>query len=277
MSNSENFSLLPYEQWWSAQQEGLAFHDPVSGQRLDPNAPPDFLLKNGRLLDGHDYIIELLSDISLGVYHTGGETRAEDLGGGLLEEIVEESGHVVRAIGHGVDGVFQGSGDSRELLPYRRNSYTERIVNIARPSGLAVFCVGLEVDMHGKPATSTERTLQAIGDVVNLQQYKETDRGAELQTLGIIARNALQWYRVLSAGERLQHESTKLIARGDGPLLAAVIAASLKDSDLGRKFQALGMANVTGIQAIPDTFTDEMNFVEGVMAKGYIPYDWLNR
>lgn len=284
MSNAEIFPILPYDKWWSEQPDGVGLHDPVSGHLLDPDRPPEFLLKNGRLRDGYDYIRGtspgvpgLLSTVITEVYCTGGEERAEDLGDEGFEEALRGVSWMPVAVGHTVDGVMQSSGNTRELLPYLRNAYTERIANAALASGLGTFCVGLEVDMHGRPAGKTERTLQAMGDIARLQAYNSKDKGAERQALGIVCRNAVQWYKLLGAGERMQHESASLQARGDGPLQGVMLVAPLHDSDYVRKFTALGMAEVSGVQAIPDTFTDTMNFEDLVIQTCRIPYSWLKR
>jgi len=259
--------ILPVDQWISDEGDSIQLRDPVSGEPIDPQRPPEFLLRDGRLRDGGDYIAELLSrSVALGIYYGTGERNAADLGDSVFEDIIIDPRTNVHMLGHTVDGVRHDAQGSRLLVP---NGYSERISGVAESAKLATFCVGLEVDLAGQPASQPERILQAIQDAASLEIHQFGEDNAVTQALGIVAANAAQWYRVLRAGEAIQNlRSTQPIYSG-AEMNNAMLVAPISGSDYTRKFQALGMENVSE-SADPASFTGELQFEAAAMETGRI-------
>jgi hypothetical protein len=265
MPGPKDYELLPTDLWATEMADGFYLNDPITGQPLSPNAPPSFLLEKTALLDGRDYLEGLLSGVALGLLYATGETDYEDLGGSEFEQLVQSSHHNIQAVGHAVDGVARmPDNNDMILLPTNGTPFTERIAISADSADIATFCMGLEVDMDGLPASRTERALQAIRDIVAVEAYDQTDQGLWLQSLRAVSRNIHQWYRVLSAGERMQHISAGLQSRGEA-LRNVLVVPPIADADYTRKFAALGMQNVIEQAVDHQSFTEDMRWETNVM------------
>jgi hypothetical protein len=273
MSRHPDYELLPLNDWATEDDAGFILNDPISGQPIDPNQPPAFLLEKTALNDGYNYLKYTLAAVELGMFYGTGESRAEDLGDpdvGALEGILSPADGDFQAVGHTVDGVVRTTDNDMLALSSAGTPYTERIKRAAEAGGLAVFCMGLEVDLKGAPASRTERALLAINDMAAVHALESEADQSDLSraVLLTIARNAEQWYRVLSAGERLQHTAA-ILENEVGVLRAAMIAAPIADAGYTYKFQAMGLA--VGERAVdPVSYSDDMQWETVVMQQGRI-------
>jgi hypothetical protein len=243
--------LLPPELWQERDSEGFMIKDPIADtDYLNPDQPPAFLLENRDLGDMAEHMRILHADTALNIYYSNGQHSSDELGPDFDSIMDAEQ---FDAIGHSVDGVLKSNTRERSLLPQLQNDYSERIAMKALLTGAASFCVGLEVDMAGKPATRTERAIQAIQGVAQLNRIEPSERGGGQWLYDTVAANARQWYVALQTGVRLTHMANTLRDQGRDMEKAALIVP-YHDADLGRKLSALGMNNLGEQDLIPGSF-----------------------
>lgn len=278
MTNMHEHRLLPLDEWATETDPprgvdadcSFILNDPISGAPLDPEKPPAFLLEKVALRDGQGYLQDILSrQTALGVLYTPGESQYNDLGGyDDFEAIVRDPANNIQAVGHTLDGVVRNSDGRLVALSSAGSPYLERIRQAATPFDIAVFCMGLEVDLAGAPAGRTERALMAIADMAKLHRYEDDRSKSDLSEAVVraIALHTMQSYNVLSAGEQMQHINAELQAKG-GRLENAIALTPIKNADTARKFETMRMEDV-GIQLIdPNSHTEDTEWDRVVMSK----------
>jgi len=275
MSSYGEHELLPTNQWATETNGIFILNDPFSGAQLDPNTPPDFLMENPRLRDGQHFLGQpTLAETTVGVLHANGERFAEDLGAAEFENVLSDPRYDVQAVGHAVDGTQRMNNGLLMMPSGPHQPFIERIEHAANTYGLASYCVGLEIDDVGRPASRTERALSALRQTVQRAIVSDNqDRGLWAASLEAVSDNIHQWYRVLSAEEQLAQLSLQSQRAGGLALQNAVLVSSVKDLDYSRKFEATGLGIIEPSLVNLDNLTEHQLWRAKVMATSQIVPD----
>lgn len=244
------YNIPPAIEWFSDLPNGdLRLHNPLDPdlKPIDPDQPPENLL-DSRLTDGMDYLRAMGSTVTLGLLVTKNQLYRTDLGAepGILEDLMANDG--VQAVGHTMPG--SSHAHERALNKYAfaasapanyENGYHQRLHEAASSSMVLPFYAGVESGPHAVIGSS-ERAIQALRSVADVQQMDPEDQGGQHHLLDIAVRNMEQWYTVATLGQRLMelHE-IQMTAGYDIDASGLVLAVPFKDFDVFRKAAKSGI------------------------------------
>lgn len=270
------YNIPPTEQWFSDRPDGnLQLHNPLDPdvKPINPDQPPEFLF-DARLTDGMDYLRAMGGSVTLGLLVVKNQLYRTDLGAepGVFEDLIANDG--VQAVGHTMPG--SSHAQERQLNKYAfespassnyDNGYHQRFHEAASAGMVLPFYAGVESGAYAEVGPS-ERAVQAIRGVVDLQNMDPEDQGGQQHLLDITARNIEQWYTVATVGQRLQELHALQLSQGyEIDTTGLALAVPFKDFDIFRKFAKSGIPEEQLLPfAAPDPDND--NFASMLAQRG---------